>query len=81
VAVTTRDGRTVERSIDSFLGHPDQPISPDQVVDVLLPFLRQAMSERDADRVVELVMGLDDAFDVVELMGIVRDFPTRRSQP
>jgi 2-methylcitrate dehydratase PrpD len=74
VEVDCVDGRHLERTIESFLGHPDQPVSPSQIVEILRPFLADAMPGSRADRLVDLVMGLDHLETVGELMDLITDF-------
>jgi 2-methylcitrate dehydratase PrpD len=74
VTVHTRDGRTVERRIDTFRGHPDDPLAPDEVVAVLAPFLDEVATPAIRRRVVDLVMDLDRTDGIGELMHLVTTF-------
>jgi 2-methylcitrate dehydratase PrpD len=72
VQLLTTDGRTLAKEVETFRGHPDDPLTPDEIVVVLSPFLDAATSPRTRDRIVDLVMGLDDG-DAEELMQIVTE--------
>ncbi len=77
VAVRRRDGREIVKEISSYLGHPDNPLTPSGIVDVLRPFLVEAAGPATADRIVDGVMGLDDGADVRSIMDEVTYFRGR----
>ena len=74
VAVHLRDGRTIRRELTAFRGHPDQPLTPGEIVDVLRPFLEEAAGPTTATQLIDLVMDLDRQPDVATLMDLVTNF-------
>jgi 2-methylcitrate dehydratase PrpD len=74
IKVRTADGRTIAKELNAFRGHPDLPLTPDEMVEVLRPFLVDAAGIATADKIVEHVMDLDRAGDVGALMHEVTHF-------
>lgn len=74
VAVHLRDGRVLHHDAEAFRGHPDSPLSPGEIVDVLRPFLVEASDPTTADAVIDLVMDLDRQPDLGPLMALVTHF-------
>ncbi len=73
LALTLDDGTALRLEVDTFLGHPNTPIPPDTMVDLLRDDLAPHMPAADIDRLTELVTGLEDQPGVGPLFDLLRD--------
>jgi hypothetical protein len=60
MAVTTLSGVTFREDIDNRRGSPEHPVARTTVETKFRTNIQGALSDRDADRVIELVMALED---------------------
>lgn len=75
VQVLTTEGTRLSEAVEVSLGHPDRPMSFDQIVDKLRDCAQYAaapISQENLDRFIDLVVGLEDVEDVSVLATLVR---------
>jgi hypothetical protein len=71
VTVTKKDGKTLTKRLDGWLGSPEHPLNVDEIRGICRPYLETMLDRRSCDRVEEIVLGLDAQPDVLELMDIL----------
>jgi 2-methylcitrate dehydratase PrpD len=71
VTVTKKDGQKLTKSLDGWIGSPEYPLNVEEIRAVCRPYLEVMLDKRSCDRVEELVLGLDEQPDVLELMDIL----------
>jgi 2-methylcitrate dehydratase PrpD len=74
VTVLKKDGTTLVNQLEAFLGHPDNPLTHEQVMDVGRRFVGAIMPERHTKRVVDLVENTERLADIRELMSTLTFF-------
>ncbi|UCG82175.1 MAG: MmgE/PrpD family protein [Dehalococcoidia bacterium] len=74
VTVIKKNGEKHVKHLEAFLGHPDNPLSHKQVMDVGEGFITAIMPEKHTKRVVEIVETMDSVADIRELMNILTFF-------
>ncbi len=71
VTVTKKDGKTLTKRLDGWLGSPEHPLNVEEIRGICRPYLETMLDRRSCDRVEEIVLGLDAQPDVLELMDIL----------
>ncbi|MEE8374171.1 MAG: MmgE/PrpD family protein [Dehalococcoidia bacterium] len=78
LTVVKKDGQQLVNHLEAFLGHPDNPLTHEQVMDVGRQFVGAIMPENDTKRVVEQVENMEKLVDIRELMNILTFFTNPR---
>lgn len=73
VAVTTRGGRTLTRTVLAPKGDPDNPLSDAETRDKFRDLSRGVLSDRAVETAIELVDRLEELADLRELTAVLRD--------
>lgn len=74
VAVTTREGRTYAKLVDIPYGHHQNPMKFADLVEKFrdcLSLLRKPMSGEDTERVIEMILHLEDVRDIGEVIRLL----------
>ena len=66
-----RDGAAISAECSAFTGSAANPMSRDQRLDKVRDCFRRALSDADAERVLEMLENLERLDDVAQLMGIL----------
>jgi 2-methylcitrate dehydratase PrpD len=80
VQVNLRDGQQVSETVHTPLGHPDRPLTFDQIVAKLrdcAPYAAAPLSTAAVDRLIEGVERLEDVADVATLSALIIGRPAR----
>jgi 2-methylcitrate dehydratase PrpD len=69
--VTTKEGRTFERLSLHRRGSPENPLSPQEIVDKFYAVVAPCMERGRAEKIVEIVDRLEKMDDVTDLINLV----------
>jgi aconitate decarboxylase len=72
VEVKLKDGRTVSKTVDFFIGSHHRPLSNEQVLAKFRKLARNTLPLSACDRIEELVWSVDRLDSVVELSRVLR---------
>jgi 2-methylcitrate dehydratase PrpD len=78
VQVSLGDGRQVSETVHTPLGHPNRPLSFDQIVTKLrdcIPYAAAPLPTGAVDRLIEEVERLEEVADVAALAALIRGHP------
>ncbi len=71
MTLKTRDGRTLSREFLHRRGSPENPLKPEEVEYKFRNVVKSCLSQKNIDRVIQLVAGLDSLDSTRELMDIL----------
>ncbi|RLC67715.1 MAG: hypothetical protein DRH97_04490 [Chloroflexi bacterium] len=74
VTIFKKDGQILVNHLEAFLGHPDNPLTNEQIMDVGRHFISAIMREGSSRRVIELVGNMEKQVDIRELMNTLTFF-------
>ena len=72
IRVNTRDGRSFEKLTLHRRGSPENPLSPEEIVDKFHAVVAACMQRADAERIVALVDRLETLADLTPLMDLIK---------
>ncbi len=74
VTVIKKNGQELTKHLKVPIGHPESPLSFDQIVEICRPFLDAIMQQRQRERAEEILVSLEKQVDIQELMNILTFF-------
>jgi 2-methylcitrate dehydratase PrpD len=74
VTIFKKDGQKLTKYLEAYWGHPLNPITLEQIRDILRPYLDAILLEKQRERVENLMLNLENLADISELMNILTFF-------
>ena len=74
VTVIKKNGQELTKHLKVPIGHPESPLSFEQIVEICRPFLDAIMQQRQRERAEEILVSLEKQVDIQELMNILTFF-------
>ena len=74
VTIFKKDGQKLDKYLEAFWGHPQNPITLEQIRDVLRPYLDAMLIEKQRKRLEDLMLNLENLVDIRELMNLLTFF-------
>jgi 2-methylcitrate dehydratase PrpD len=74
VIVTLKDGRVLKKHLDRPIGHPQDPLSYDQVRDLCRPFIDEFVGDENGDKIAAMTAEMENLPDIKEMMNILTNF-------
>jgi len=72
VRIVTRDGRTFEQLTLNRRGSPENPLTPEEIVAKFHAVVAPCLKRADAQRIVDLVDGLETLSDLMPLVALIQ---------
>lgn len=74
VIVTLKDGRVLKKFLPKPIGHPDDPLSYDQVREMCRPFIDEFVGDANGDTIAAMTADMENLKDIKEMMSILTNW-------